>query len=189
MKQEAGGTAAAGWYPDPEQVQTVRFWDGEKWTEQRAPATHPKQLPVSVIAGTGITIAGIAAVMLGLFLPYADPGRFGHIVDNTMISNDTTGKVLLGLATIAIIAIYENHQQKGWKVSVLLIGLVTLGLTIFIGANMGEIGVAHPEDLEGLGLNASDFREAANPGVGVYVAGVGGLLLSVGGYLLAGKRT
>jgi Protein of unknown function (DUF2510) len=31
----------AGWYPDPEQVETQRYWDGEKWTDQRAPLAKP----------------------------------------------------------------------------------------------------------------------------------------------------
>ncbi len=26
-----------GWYPDPEQPQTKRYWDGQAWTDQRAP--------------------------------------------------------------------------------------------------------------------------------------------------------
>jgi len=27
----------AGWYPDETQTNTVRYWDGAQWTEQRAP--------------------------------------------------------------------------------------------------------------------------------------------------------
>lgn len=30
-------SAAAGWYPDPEMADTIRYWDGTKWTEHRAP--------------------------------------------------------------------------------------------------------------------------------------------------------
>jgi len=28
---------AAGWYPDPEQPKTWRYWDGARWTDQRVP--------------------------------------------------------------------------------------------------------------------------------------------------------
>lgn len=31
-------TPPAGWFPDPEQPGTQRYWDGSQWTEQRAPA-------------------------------------------------------------------------------------------------------------------------------------------------------
>jgi hypothetical protein len=53
---------------------------------------------------------------------------------------------------------------------------------------MGTLGIANPEGTEELGLEALAFSEEAKPGIGVYVAGVGGLLLSVGGFLLAGWR-
>jgi Host cell surface-exposed lipoprotein/Protein of unknown function (DUF2510) len=34
----------AGWYPDPEQIGTQRYWDGANWTEQRAPFAAPAVL-------------------------------------------------------------------------------------------------------------------------------------------------
>jgi hypothetical protein len=34
-------SAPAGWYPDPEQPASQRYWDGTEWTEQRAPAANP----------------------------------------------------------------------------------------------------------------------------------------------------
>ncbi|RMH78760.1 MAG: DUF2510 domain-containing protein [Actinomyces sp.] len=30
----------AGWYPDPENLDQLRYWDGAAWTEHRAPAHH-----------------------------------------------------------------------------------------------------------------------------------------------------
>lgn len=38
----------AGWYPDPEDATQQRYWDGEQWTEHRAPlagATPPPSTP------------------------------------------------------------------------------------------------------------------------------------------------
>lgn len=36
-QQETPTLPPAGWYPDPEQAQTQRYWTGSQWTEQRAP--------------------------------------------------------------------------------------------------------------------------------------------------------
>jgi hypothetical protein len=33
----------ADWYPDPEQPNMLRYWDGERWTEQRAPQEKKQQ--------------------------------------------------------------------------------------------------------------------------------------------------
>ena len=40
-------TTLEGWYPDPENVRQLRWWDGERWTEHRhergpAPAMEPE---------------------------------------------------------------------------------------------------------------------------------------------------
>lgn len=37
----------AGWYPDPDLVDTVRYWDGTTWTEHRAPSGNAPQLSPS----------------------------------------------------------------------------------------------------------------------------------------------
>src|SRR4051812_12828079 len=34
------GTTPAGWYPDPSTAGQQRYWDGQAWTEHRAPATR-----------------------------------------------------------------------------------------------------------------------------------------------------
>ena len=38
-QHEAGPRAAPRWCPDPELVNTQRYWDGERWLEHRARAT------------------------------------------------------------------------------------------------------------------------------------------------------
>ncbi len=34
-----GQTAPAGWYPHPEMASTMRYWDGQAWTDHIAPAS------------------------------------------------------------------------------------------------------------------------------------------------------
>lgn len=47
----------AGWFPDPEQPGQLRYWDGNAWTEHRAPvqppSPRPTQYPGPVAAGAG----------------------------------------------------------------------------------------------------------------------------------------
>ena len=38
---EAPETTRAGWYEDPEQSRTWRYWDGLAWTDDRAPMGSP----------------------------------------------------------------------------------------------------------------------------------------------------
>lgn len=38
-----GDLPAAGWYPDPEDATQQRYWDGQQWTEHRAPLAGQPQ--------------------------------------------------------------------------------------------------------------------------------------------------
>ncbi|WP_082480986.1 DUF2510 domain-containing protein [Rathayibacter sp. Leaf299] len=53
--------AAPGWYPDPTQPATQRYWDGTAWTEQRAPLAPPRPT-------NGMAIAALILGCIGLFL-------------------------------------------------------------------------------------------------------------------------
>lgn len=189
MATETQERGAPGWYPDPEQAQTVRYWDGAAWTEQRAPAQPSTTETVNWSAAVGIAIAlaGAVAAIIGVFLAYADSRSFSRIVDNSVI-HQTEGKIILGLAVVAVLAVYRNRQGKGWSVSVALVGIAILGLAILMGTNMEELGPANSQAVEALGLHPWELAERASPGVGIYVCGVGGLLVLVGGWLLAGDR-
>lgn len=71
----AGGKPPAGWYPDPEQAQTRRYWDGERWTDQRAPLDEPGRSEFAVSPQTiRRVVGGIVAVLLILYFT----GRLDH---------------------------------------------------------------------------------------------------------------
>lgn len=53
----------AGWYPDPSQPQTQRYWTGSEWTEQRAPMEQTKtnsgDFTVGIVLAILIPIVGL----------------------------------------------------------------------------------------------------------------------------------
>jgi len=52
-RKELTSPPPAGWYPDPDQVETQRYWTGSEWTDQRAPLPPKKESNV----GVGIALA------------------------------------------------------------------------------------------------------------------------------------
>lgn len=39
MKQRTSPQQAPGWYSDPQMFNTLRFWDGQRWTDQSQPGS------------------------------------------------------------------------------------------------------------------------------------------------------
>ncbi|WP_028049714.1 DUF2510 domain-containing protein [Cellulomonas sp. URHD0024] len=69
--------AAAGWYPDPKDPSTVRWFDGRFWTDRQAPdapvaptVQRPARRRATVLAATGATAA---VVVLGMLVAAAVP--------------------------------------------------------------------------------------------------------------------
>lgn len=59
-----------GWYPDPYMANTQRFWDGERWTEQAAPAPPtPKSAP-GMQKGIAVVAIGILVALAAVFTVY-----------------------------------------------------------------------------------------------------------------------
>ncbi len=46
-------TAPAGWYPDPESDEQLRWWDGEAWSDRRTPRSVTERVLPSQVAGPG----------------------------------------------------------------------------------------------------------------------------------------
>ena len=92
-----------GWYTDPHDPHTQRYWDGTQWTDSRAPAAvaAPQKLP-----NNGKAIASMVLGILGLVILYVIGPIlalvFGHIAKNEIeASNGTQGGG--GMATAGIV--------------------------------------------------------------------------------------
>jgi hypothetical protein len=71
----------AGWYPDPSQTNTQRYWDGRSWTEQRAPLAPPKRsdgdLTFGVLIGLALPIVGF---LYGVWMLVKGNGNGGWVI-------------------------------------------------------------------------------------------------------------
>lgn len=98
---------APGWYPDPTDPSSQRYFDGQNWTESRAPATPGYQAPGAPAYGTpaygaptygaqpyGVSDkSAVAAGVLQLFLGTFGVGRF-------YIGDATLGSIQLGIGVV-----------------------------------------------------------------------------------------
>lgn len=78
-------TKQAGWYPDPEHTATVRYWDGDAWTGDVAPATTPKpgetKISTVVLGVAGGVIAALVAIWFVYSIATADD-EFDCTIEN-----------------------------------------------------------------------------------------------------------
>jgi hypothetical protein len=58
----------SGWYPDPENPEIERYWDGEQWTDLRH-SEHASGPPDGIVWGAGVLLLLLA---LGLSADYSD---------------------------------------------------------------------------------------------------------------------
>lgn len=86
----------AGWYPDPEQAQTQRYWDGATWTEQRAPMVPQRPARVAYPENDGLAAFGW---VMALLLPFV-----GAIVGVVLMSRqDRRGGSILIFAAVMMV--------------------------------------------------------------------------------------
>lgn len=90
----------AGWYPDPEQSWSWRWWDGQRWTDMRAPmvAERPGRDPYSVSAWFDDSVAAVKAVV----------GRVGLLV----LSVIGLATALFAVFTIAVFTSGRGREVR-----------------------------------------------------------------------------
>lgn len=180
----SSSTPEAGWYPDPGQPATQRYWDGTDWTDQRAPL-EPPGAGLDRSLGAGLALIGAAVMLVSVFLPMGESSTYAKIVQNTMIQH-TEGWILIVLSLCAAAAAVRRLQGEGRSWTLVVIGLLGVGFAIYVATNGLELSSTGPTDQMDLSeaLGALSRSEKADPGVGIYAAGVGGLMVAAGGYML-----
>lgn len=164
-----------GWYPDPSQVATQRYWDGETWTDQRAPlppTSAPEKSSASIQPSARLVlgILGALAAVVAVFLPHADSAGVLKVANNNLISSsDGIIVIVLAIAGAAAAIRDANSPRLSWALA--LLGLVLIGVAFFEGSSE-QIQIVN-----GLGQEVD-----SSPGAGVYTLGVGGLLMLAAGF-------
>ena len=63
------GKAKPGWYPHPQMHDTLRYWDGARWTDHVQPARYagvPKRMQPAQVVGTLLALLIVVAVILAI---------------------------------------------------------------------------------------------------------------------------
>jgi hypothetical protein len=132
--------------------------------------------------GLAVVAFGAVLAVVAIFLPQLEsPGLVG-IKDNTLIANGD-GWFVLALAAGSAAGAYAAYRSKNRNVAPLILGVVLIGLAIYdgSGARLDLHATAPASSI--LHFNGT---VKASPGVGVYMVGVGGAAVLLGGLMLAG---
>lgn len=185
-----------GWYSDPQKRHEQRFWDGSTWTnrvrngglEGRDDGTATRPAPARptdyVIhpVGIGLTLVGAAATLLCIFLPLAQSARFGSVADNTLIqSADAAWFVILAIWLAVLVYRYIRSKEAGW--GVLVIAGPILVATVVAGSS-DSLFTLYPIDPSTGQAMTNGPSERASLGIALYVAGFGGIIAFVGGWMM-----
>lgn len=92
----------AGWYPDPEQAETLRYWTGVNWTDQRVP-TYNRAIPAR--APREVWLAYVLLLLIG-----------GLGIHRFYVGDTASGITILILTLV------------GWATSVIAVGFILLAV-------------------------------------------------------------
>ncbi len=122
----------AGWYPDPNDAYSQRYWDGSGWTDHRAPGTavaapvHVAPKPPTSGQATASMVLGILG-LLGLYLIGPVLALvFGHMAKRDIEASGGT----LGGAGMATAGIVMGWIGVGFTILFVVLWLI-IGFTFF----------------------------------------------------------
>jgi hypothetical protein len=142
-------------------------------------APEMKRLEVSR-SGLALSLAGIVVMLVSLFLPLWDAASvsFVRLTGNSLIQAGD-GLFFLTFAVASAGSLWRSYKtpSAGWVA--VASGLIALGYAIWLGVDEQSMTLCSLEPAT-FGKNC----EVADPGLGVYAAGVGAILMIVGGLQL-----
>lgn len=136
-------------------------------------------------AGVALACIGALAMAIAAFLPLDEPGRFARVTENALIHHGGWAFLALG-AGIAVSA-YRDYSAGQLKWTVVVLGMIALGVAIIIGTNKGY-RTLYP--LNSSGEPETSLGGTVEPlGLAVYVAGAGACAAILGGWIMRHSST
>jgi hypothetical protein len=147
------------------------------------PGTATDEADMST-AGLAIALVGTGIVALSAFLPLWDPGSvsFLRLEGNSLIQQGV-GVLVLVFAALAGLDLVRAHKTRAKAIGPLIAGPLTIGYAVFVATDDESMRLC-PLTADAFGLGC----EQAAPGLGVWAAGAGGLVMLIGGLQLRARR-
>lgn len=139
--------------------------------------TAPEELVDVTPLSLGIALVGAGITLLAVFLPQFESNTFARIEKNTLIQNGD-GWWFIIVAVLAAGAAYRAYSGHKRTFGPVVFGVIAIGLAVYYGTSHSQRRLC---SVAGSSLFGSTCT-LASPGVGIYAAGVGGLLLLIGGW-------
>ena len=195
-------TAAPGWYPDPSDERTMRFWNGSEWNAERSIAGQIAT--ASPAAGAGIVspsgpaglatrfpmtptgwflLGGAAIAALGTLLPWEqDTTPLGTHVTAGPTSVAGGAAMLLGLLAAVVWIAWPSRVGSLSKARRLGVMAIAALLALFVFAKVNAIATAssHSASDSDLGLFGAVPSMSYGPGLGLFVYGAGVAAIWIG---------
>lgn len=135
--------------------------------------SEPVELsPISV----ALASFGALLMVIAVFLPRVEANTFGRIAQNALIESGD-GWAFIALAVLAAGATWRAYQRQRRSFAPVILGGIGIGLAIYDGASKSSLRICP--------INSSILDipcEQATPSIGIYAAGIGSLLVAIGGY-------
>jgi hypothetical protein len=133
-----------------------------------------------------VCVLGALVAIVGAFLPAAKldfGGTSIDLIDNTMVVAGYGIAVIAAAVLGAGIAIWAHLKGAASWLPILL-GVVILAIAVYAGT----AGLEVTPDFGTLGADTPSLDDAGDPSTGIFAAGIGGLLMILGGLGLARAR-
>jgi hypothetical protein len=122
----------------------------------------------------GIALVGAGLMLVATFLPQFESNTFAQIEKNSLIQNGDGWWFIL-LAVLASGAAYRAYRGNRRTFAPVAFGAIGIALAVYYGTSHSQRRLCSA-------ISSGTNCTLGNPGIGIYAAGVGALLVAIGGW-------